>query len=126
MRQARQYARVAKGFDVVHSQCKWTTLLAGEGETSKTCNFSAGGVMMETKASYNVGQLINMQVKIPDWQEIRKKFSPDLKDDSNHLNVVGKVVRVEPAGDKTFRVGIKYESIDPLQQHALESMCSSL
>ncbi|HPS20120.1 MAG TPA: PilZ domain-containing protein [Candidatus Omnitrophota bacterium] len=77
-----------------------------------TKNISAGGVLLETKEPFKLGEIIKMEIALPGWEKFKSEFyKTDSVSRSHPLVVLGKVVRVETFGDK-YDMGICFVAID--------------
>lgn len=70
-------------------------------------NISAGGVFIETRMPFSVGQVVSLSFPLPDYQK--------------YIKVTGEVVRVSPQG-----IGVKFRMVDQDQEAMIKSLLESI
>jgi len=82
-------------------------------------NISLGGVLVEVKKPFKLGDILRMEIDIPGWEKFKAEFyKDDVTIAKKPLVVLGKVVRTENLG-KNFELGICFVAIDEGHKWAL-------
>ncbi|MBF0441885.1 MAG: PilZ domain-containing protein [Oligoflexales bacterium] len=123
MRPERKYPRIQREYEVLHSKSSWSNLLIEPEKRGKICNLSAGGALLESHQPYLAGDLINLQIKISEWQKLILMGEPGWKERVHHFVALGRVVRVLHDMKGFFLVGVEYRSLDKVQKQDLDLLC---
>ena len=96
----------------------------GQKETGKTKAFikslSASGVLFETKAKYDISDVLDLRLDIPGWDKFKTEFfKPQELFSYKPLRALAKVVRVNRASEDSFQVGAHFCAIDADHRKAL-------
>jgi len=123
----RKYIRVCSGNMLTHE--KYTLkehdeLRAVEGILK---DYSAGGVLFESKDKYNVGDLLKLEISIPGWEQFKNEFYKEGRPTlSEPVVVLAVVVRLENViVDQLYDVGVCFVSIDEGHRWALIKQINS-
>lgn len=116
----RKYRRIDSGFLV---SCEKYTIprSAGAGlSKAKTKNLSGGGILLEVDSEYKVGDLLRMEIAIPDWEKYKAEFyKPGQIASSKPFVVIGTVVYVKALPAGKYDVGVNFSGLDEGHRWAL-------
>lgn len=85
-----------------------------------TKNYSAGGILFETNAQFDVGSLLKLEISIPGWERFKAEFYKDGTSYGEPLVILATVVRVEALADEgLFDIGVCFSAIDEGHRWAL-------
>jgi len=115
----RKFSRIDQ--DVMVSCEKYSIPRSGEAacEGATTRNISPGGVLFISPVSYEVGDVLRLELKIPGWENYKAEFyKPDRLSESQPFIVICNVVRSSPQG-KDFEIGVEFTGLDDGHQLAL-------
>ena len=121
----RRYVRIPAEYVV---ECERFTAAVTKSEEEEkyvhtvTKNFSSGGLLFESKETYDIGTLLKLKVDVPGWKKFKEEFyMSEGTSESPPLIVLAKVVRVEALEqDEKNEIGVSFSAIDEGHREALE------
>lgn len=105
----RQFKRVPEAFNV---KCRPAGTLSDVWRQVVTVDFSAGGIGFESEQTYDVGDLLEIQMTIPSFR--------------TPLIVKGRVVRIKTTPWSTSEVAAQFFEVNPDQQFSLDELVAFL
>lgn len=116
MSEHRKYVRIPRRY-IVHCSPFTAKDLLSPGRDNITegllKNISCGGILFESKAKYDVGMLLRIELALPGWEKFKTEF---FREDSyplfNPLTVLANVVRLEVLEDGLFDIGACFSAVD--------------
>ena len=85
-------------------------------------DIGAGGLCVESSASLNIGDLLQIRVHVPRLNKYSPSFFKAYENDAEqYVRCIGKVSWVRPAGGK-YLIGLNFTDIDSDQRKALKAL----
>ena len=119
-RERRKYFRLNRECVV---QCERYTIPRQPEATSsgKSLNLSSGGILFESKAKFELGDMLRLEVKADGWEKFSAEFyKHDKMSQVRPLFVLGTVVRSELLSGGAYEIGVAFTGIDDGHRWALE------
>ncbi len=117
----RKHRRIKRNLEIHYSPLNWVSLFLRSKRVGKAINLSAGGILIETNDEFQVGELIKLDILLPEWEKAKKEYSEiHHRDTSKSIKIIGKAVHVRRVTPKKHRLGVEYELIDKDQQSTLD------
>jgi hypothetical protein len=118
MDERRKYLRVEAEY--VASCEKYTIPRSGAASTVKAKNASGGGILIEADHAYKLGDILRMEIFIPDWEKYNNTFyKPGQAPEKKPFVVIGQVVYVKELPSGKYDVGINFSGLDEGQRWSL-------
>ncbi|MBU1862732.1 MAG: PilZ domain-containing protein [Candidatus Omnitrophica bacterium] len=109
----RKYVRFKKSYIL---KCEHYTIprKADEQEiNSASKNISAGGILFESNSSYNIGDILKLEINLPQWEKDKPEFYKATSlSSSQPLIALGTVMRVEIITEGLFDIGVCFSAVD--------------
>ena len=116
----RKFTRI-KARNVIKCKKYTSTTYDKDLKTTMTKNFSAGGILIESKNKYTVGDVLTIELNLPGWRQFKSKFYEVIhRHDTLPLKIVGAVVRVEIISEGLYDIGITYSVIKEQDRKVLD------
>lgn len=117
----RKYIRVGEKHVLEVEKYSFKGIDLKKDVEAATKNFSAGGILFESKRQLEIGDTLKLKVKIHGWEKYKTEFiKPNRLSKSEPLVVLAKVVRVEIVkSGQLYDIGVSFVGIDRDYQRAL-------
>lgn len=120
IKERRQFIRLRLRKPLKHMRFSLIGFDIQQAVLAETKDFSAGGVLFESKVPYVIGDIVRMEIEIPGWEKYKTEFyKSDHPSKSDPVVVLAKVVRVEILSANHFDIGVSFVGIDDGHQMAL-------
>lgn len=117
----RKYIRIRAQHMLMHEKYILNPLDDEELVEGLLGNYSAGGVLFESKTKYNIGDLLKLEISIPGWEQFKNEFyKEDAITPSRPIIVLAKIIHVENiVVDELYDIGVCFVGIDENHRWAL-------
>lgn len=97
-------------------------------EESAIKNYSLGGALFESKAKYDIGDILKLEISIPGWEKYKNEFYREDKiSRAEPVVILASVMRIEAiAPPGLYEIGVQFVGIDEGDRWALMKQIKTL
>lgn len=115
----RTYIRIDEQ-DVIHCEKYSIPRNSSSQIEGMTKNISGGGVLFSSSQSFEIGQILRLEISLSGWERFKTEFyKEDRLAHSKPIVVLATVVRVELIEENNYEIGVCFTGIDEGHKWAL-------